>query len=88
MSTHPGDPGKGTQARAAALVAGVRRPTLGIRRPGRCRVRTAAASMPARPAGRPGSWLSVRYSLRAEAVLVLVLYGVYEATRPRRRRHT
>ena len=42
---------------------------------------TAAASMPARTAGRLGSWLSVRHSLRAEAVLVLVLYGVYEAAR-------
>jgi len=37
--------------------------------------------MPARTAGRLGSWLSVRHSLRAEAVLILVLYGVYEAAR-------
>jgi hypothetical protein len=37
--------------------------------------------MPVRTAGRLGSWLSVRHSLRAEAVLVLVLYGAYEAAR-------
>jgi hypothetical protein len=37
--------------------------------------------MPARTAGRLGSWLSVRHSLRAEAVLGLVLYLVYEAAR-------
>jgi len=37
--------------------------------------------MSARTAGRLRSWLSVRHSLRAEAVLVLVLYGGYEAAR-------
>jgi hypothetical protein len=37
--------------------------------------------MSARTAGRLGRWLSVRHSLRAEAVLVLVLYGGYEAAR-------
>jgi hypothetical protein len=42
-------------------------------------VRTAAAAMPARTDGRLGSWLSVRHSLRAEAVLVLVLYGVFDS---------
>src|SRR5215211_7552908 len=68
-------------ARAAALAAGVRRPTFCKRRPGRCRVTTAAASMSARTAGRLRSWLSVRHSLRAEAVLVLVLDGLYEAAR-------
>ena len=37
--------------------------------------------MSARTAGRLGSWLSVRHSLRAEAAVVLVLYGVYELAR-------
>jgi hypothetical protein len=41
----------------------------------------AAASMPARTAGRLRAWLTVRHSLRAEAVVVLALYGVYEVTR-------
>ena len=37
--------------------------------------------MSARPVGRLGSWLSVRHSLRAEAAVVLVLYGLYELAR-------
>jgi hypothetical protein len=37
--------------------------------------------MSARTAGPFGSWLSVRHSLRAEAALVLVLYGLYELAR-------
>jgi hypothetical protein len=37
--------------------------------------------MSARTAGRLGSWLSVRHSLRAEAAVVLVLYGLYELAR-------
>ena len=37
--------------------------------------------MSARMAGRIRGWLSVRHSLRAEAALVLVVYGVYEAAR-------
>ena len=37
--------------------------------------------MPARTAGQLRSWLSMRHSLRAEAVVALVLYGVYEAAR-------
>jgi PAP2 superfamily len=45
-------------------------------------VRTVAAvSMSARTAGRLRSWLSVRHSLRAEAVVVLALYGLYEVAR-------
>ena len=31
--------------------------------------------------GRLGSWLSVRHSVRAESVLVFVLYGMYELAR-------
>jgi PAP2 superfamily len=42
---------------------------------------TTAASTFARTAGPFGSWLSVRHSLRAEAALVLVLYGLYELAR-------
>lgn len=42
---------------------------------------TSAASTPARAAGRVRSWLSVRHSLRAEAVVVVALYGVYELAR-------
>jgi len=34
-----------------------------------------------RTAGPFGSWLSVRHALRAEAALVLVLYGLYELAR-------
>jgi hypothetical protein len=41
----------------------------------------AAASMTARTAGRLGSWLSVRHSLRTEAATVLALYGLYELAR-------
>jgi hypothetical protein len=41
----------------------------------------AAASMPARTAGRLRSWLSVRHSLPAEAAVVLALYGLYEVAR-------
>ena len=37
--------------------------------------------MSARTAGQLGSWLSVRHSLRAEAAVVLVLYGLYELAR-------
>jgi hypothetical protein len=44
-------------------------------------VTTAAASMPARTAGPLRSWLSVRHSLRAEALVVLALYGLYELAR-------
>jgi PAP2 superfamily len=42
---------------------------------------TAAASMTARTAGRVGSWLSLRHSLRTEAATVLALYGLYELAR-------
>lgn len=42
---------------------------------------TASASMSARTARRLRSWLSVRHSLRVEAVVVLALYGVYEVAR-------
>jgi PAP2 superfamily len=42
---------------------------------------TAAASMTARTAGRLGSWLSLRHSLRSEAAAVLALYGLYELAR-------
>ena len=55
----PGTPRQGAQARAAALATGGRRPTLRKRRPGRRRVTTAVASMPARTAGRIRGWLSV-----------------------------
>ena len=44
---------------------------------------TVAASMSARTAGRLRGWLSVRHSLRTEAILVLALYGVYELARGR-----
>jgi hypothetical protein len=37
--------------------------------------------MPARTGGRLRRWLSVRHSLRAEAALVLALYGLYELAR-------
>ncbi len=37
--------------------------------------------MSAQTAGRLGSWLSVRHSLRAEAAVVLVLYSLYELAR-------
>jgi hypothetical protein len=39
------------------------------------------ATTPGRTAGKLGSWLATRHSLRAEAALVLVLYGVYELAR-------
>ena len=42
---------------------------------------TAVASIPARTAGRIRGWLSVRHSLRAEAVVVLAPYGLYELAR-------
>jgi hypothetical protein len=42
---------------------------------------TAAASIAAGTAGRLRGWLSVRHTLRAEAVVVLALYVVYEAAR-------
>jgi hypothetical protein len=42
---------------------------------------TAAASMTARRAGRLRTWLSVRHSLRSEAVAVLTVYGLYELAR-------
>jgi PAP2 superfamily len=41
----------------------------------------AAASLPARATRRLGRWLSVRHTPRVELVLVLGLYGLYEATR-------
>jgi hypothetical protein len=44
-------------------------------------VTTTAASKAVRTAGRLPSWLSVRHSLRSEAVVVLALYGLYELTR-------
>ena len=37
--------------------------------------------MTARTAGRLGSWLSVRHSLRSEAAAVLALYGLDELAR-------
>jgi hypothetical protein len=40
-----------------------------------------AVPMSARTAGRLRGWLSMRHSLRAEAAVVLILYGVYEVTR-------
>jgi hypothetical protein len=43
----------------------------------------AAASIAARTGGHFRGWLSVRQSLRGELVLVLGLYGLYEATRGR-----
>ena len=42
---------------------------------------TTAASTAVRTAGRLPGWLSVRHSLRTEAVVVLALYGLYELTR-------
>jgi PAP2 superfamily len=42
---------------------------------------TAAASMTARRPGRLRAWLSVRHSLRSEAVAVLTVYGLYELAR-------
>jgi hypothetical protein len=44
-------------------------------------VTTTAASTAVRTAGRLLRWLSVRHSLRTEAVVVLVLYGLYELSR-------
>lgn len=44
-------------------------------------MKTAVASMTARTAGRIPSWLSVRHSLSAEALVVLGLYGLYELAR-------
>jgi hypothetical protein len=44
-------------------------------------VTTAAAPRSARTAVRLRSWLSVRHSLRAEAAVVLALYGLYELAR-------
>jgi hypothetical protein len=44
-------------------------------------VTTTAASTAVRTAGRLPGWLSVRHSLRAEAVVVVALYGLYELTR-------
>jgi hypothetical protein len=44
-------------------------------------VTTTAASTSARTVGRLRGWLSVRHSLRAEAVVVLALYGLYELAR-------
>jgi PAP2 superfamily len=44
-------------------------------------VTTTAASTAVRTAGRLPRWLSVRHSLRTEAVVVLVLYGLYELSR-------
>jgi PAP2 superfamily len=41
----------------------------------------APASIPARASRRLGRFLSVRHPLRVELVLVLGLYGLYEATR-------
>ena len=40
-----------------------------------------AALKAVRTVGRLPSWLSVRHSLRTEAVVVLALYGLYELTR-------
>ena len=42
---------------------------------------TTAASTAVRTAGRLRGWLSVRHSLRSEAIVVLALYGLYELTR-------
>ena len=42
---------------------------------------TTAASTALRTAGRLPRWLSVRHSLRTEAVVVLVLYSLYELSR-------
>jgi hypothetical protein len=42
---------------------------------------TAAAAIAARTAAQLRGWLSVRHSLRAEAIAVLVLYGLYELAR-------
>jgi hypothetical protein len=42
----------------------------------------AAISSPSmRTAGRLGAWLSVRHSLRIEAIGALTLYGLYELAR-------
>jgi PAP2 superfamily len=41
----------------------------------------AAASIPARAAGRLSRWLSVRHPLHTEAAVVLALYGLYEGAR-------
>jgi len=41
----------------------------------------AAASIPVRVTRRLGVWLSVRHALPVELMLVLGLYGLYEATR-------
>ncbi len=42
---------------------------------------TAAASIAARTAGRLRGGLSVRHSLRTEAIAILALYGIYELAR-------
>jgi hypothetical protein len=42
---------------------------------------TAAAAIAAQTAAQLRGWLSVRHSLRAEAIAVLVLYGLYELAR-------
>jgi hypothetical protein len=49
---------------------------------GRVRMPTAAmTAVAARAAGRLRTWLSVRHSLRREALAVLALYGLYELAR-------
>jgi hypothetical protein len=48
---------------------------------GRLGSRSAGSSLPARAAGRLRCWLSRRHSLRAEAIVVLGLYGLYELAR-------
>ena len=73
---------KGTNARAAALATRGRRPPHRNRSPGQRRMTTtAAAAIAARTAAQLRGWLSVRHSLRAEAIAVLVLYGLYELAR-------
>jgi membrane-associated phospholipid phosphatase len=44
-------------------------------------VTTVAEPVTSRTVGRLRDWLSVRHSLRTEALLVLVLYGAYDSTR-------
>jgi hypothetical protein len=41
----------------------------------------AATAIPARAAGRVGTWPSLRHSLPGEATAVLALYGLYELAR-------
>jgi hypothetical protein len=48
---------------------------------GRLGSRSAGSAFPARAAGRLRCWLSRRHSLRAEASVVLGLYGLYELAR-------